>query len=141
MITLMVGFINRDPIRQEDVAKKSFMTPATLSTILSTAPMILQGAAKLIKLIRERKEEEPGENDNIPMTIEGLKQEILRIESRLNDTDESNVEQVKLIEQLARQNEALATSLSKIVKRINILTIAAVAALLAAVGMVLLSRL
>lgn len=117
------------------------MTPATLSTILNTAPMILQGASKLIKMIRERKDEEPEGQDDIPMTIEGLKQEIQRIESRLNDTDESNVEQVKLIEQLARQNEALATSLSKLLKRINILTAVAVAALLAAIGAILLSRL
>ena len=103
--------------------------------------MILQGATKLIKMIRERKDEEPDKQDDIPMTIEGLKQEILRIESRLNDTDESNVEQVKLIEQLARQNEALAASLSKTVKRISILTLLAAAALVTALFAILLTRL
>jgi hypothetical protein len=122
------------------VTKKSFMTPSTLTTILNTAPMILQGAGKLIKMIRERKEEEqPGEQHDIPVTVEGLKQEIQRIETRLAATDEANVEQVRLIEQLARQNEALATSLSRTLKRLNILALVAVIALLDAIGAVLLS--
>ena len=92
-------------------------------------------------MMRERREKEEvsGKQDDIPMTIEGLKREIIRIESRLKDTDESNVEQVKLIEQLARQNEALAASLSKMIKRVSLLTLVAVAALLAALAAILLS--
>ena len=128
-----------DRIRQQYVAKKSYMSPATLSTILNTAPMILQGAAKLIGLIRERKDDEPVGEDDIPATIEGLKQEIVRIETRLNDSDESDLEQIRLIEQLARQNEALATSLGKVIKRINLLTVTAVIALLIAAGALLYS--
>lgn len=116
------------------------MTPSTITTILNTAPMILQGAGKLIKMIRERKDEEPP-LDDIPMTIEGLKQEIQRIESRLNDADEASVEQVRLIEQLARQNEALATSLERILRRSNMIFGIAAAGLLLAIGAIFLSLL
>ena len=97
------------------------MTPATLNTILNTAPMIIQGASKLIKLILDREVEANQEKDSIPTTLEGLKKEITRIESRLNKNSRSDIEQIRLIEELAKQNEALAETLRQSIRKVTIL--------------------
>lgn len=104
--------------------KRRFMNPATINTILNTAPMVLQGANKLIRLIRERGAETGGGDSSAPATLEGLKQEIEQVHERLNANDESDVEQIRLIEQLAKQNEAMAESLRKALRRITLLSIA-----------------
>lgn len=116
------------------VIKKKLMTPATLKTILNTAPIIMQGASKLIQLMRERNAEaETPPQPDLPMTVEGLKQGMERMEQRLNDNNESNLEQMKLIEELARQNKAMAESLERSYRRINFITIISVVALLLSV--------
>ena len=97
--------------------KKKLMTPGTINTILNTAPMLIQGASKLVQLIRERGEGE--ENANSPDTLDGLRQQLEKIESRLDANDEASLAQVKLIEELARQNEALAGSLKKTMNRLT----------------------
>lgn len=112
----------------------------TINTILNTAPIIIQGASKLINIIKERgKGEEDGNND-IPETLEGLKHEIKRINQRLDDNDSSDVEQIKLIEELAKQNESMAESLKKTVTYLNLVTVIAISAIvIAVIGIILMS--
>ena len=105
----------------------------TLNTILNTAPLIIQGATKLVKMIRER---DMGKqvHDDVPATVEGLKDEIQRINTRLDAGNDSDLEQVNLIEELARQNELLASALKRTNKQLNIITIILVITLLLAVA-------
>ncbi len=105
------------------------MSLATINTILNTAPIVIQGATRLIKLIRNQGEEERPE---IPDTIEGIKQEVDRLHERLDTTNESNVEQIKLIEELAKQNESLAEQLKTTITQQNRMTIIAIVALVVA---------
>lgn len=98
------------------------MRLGTLNTILNNAPLIIQGATKLIKLIKDR---ESLDNNDTPSTPDGIKNEINHIYSRLDDNDKSNVEQIKLIEQLAKQNETLAESLRNTIQRQNLVIIIA----------------
>ena len=109
------------------------MNPATINTILNSAPMILQGAHKLIRMIRERDAETPTRDAGIPATLEGLRQELDQVQDRLDANDESDVEQIQLIEQLAKQNEAMAESLRRVYRRITLLTFLAAVAVAAAV--------
>lgn len=109
--------------------KKLMMTPSTLNTILNTAPMIIQGAGKLLKLIREREDKTSTVTDSIPVTIEGLKQQIKQLEAGLHENNRSDVELVRLIEQLARQNESLAETLQQTFKKVSALTYITVFAL------------
>jgi len=97
------------------------MTPSTLNTILNSAPVVIQGASKLIKLIKEQSSNKPAEEGETQLTVENLKTDIDRLEARLTATDESNIEQIKLIEQLARQNEVMAESVGKSINRLNYL--------------------
>jgi len=108
--------------------KKKLMTPGTINTILNTAPMLIQGASKLVKLIRERDTEDE-QKANIPDTLDGLKQQVEKIETRLDANDESSLAQVRLIEELARQNEALASSLKKTMNQIIVISAVAVLSL------------
>jgi hypothetical protein len=74
------------------------------------------------------------------MTVEGLKQGLERLEQRLDADAQADIEQIKLIEELARQNEVMAESLKRSYIRLSIITIVSVAALLAAVvGLILVS--
>ena len=104
----------------------------TLNTILNTAPLIIQGATKLIKLIKDREEEGPPDND-IPDTLVGLKKEVNQINERLDSNDRSNIEQIRLIEELAKQNESLAVSLKKAITQLNIISYLAIVSLLLAI--------
>jgi len=99
------------------------MTPSTLNTILNSAPMVIQGASKLINLIKEQSNTRPVEEEETQLTVENLKTDIDRLEARLAATDESNIEQIKLIEQLARQNEVMAESVGKSINRLNYLIV------------------
>lgn len=106
------------------MAKKPIMSLATINTILNTAPIVIQGATRLIKLIRDQGDEnKPGEE--IPDTIDGIKNEVDRLHQRLDANDVSNVEQIKLIEELAKQNESLATQLKGTITHLNRITILA----------------
>jgi hypothetical protein len=102
---------------------KPKMTPSTLNTILNSAPMVIQGASKLINLIKEQSNTRPVEEEETQLTVENLKTDIDRLEARLAATDESNIEQIKLIEQLARQNEVMAESVGKSINRLNYLIV------------------
>ena len=114
------------------MARKSLMGIGTLNTILNTAPLIIQGATKLVKMIRER---DTGKqvHDDVPATVEGLKDEIQRINTRLDAGNDSDLEQVNLIEELARHNELLASALKRTNKQLNIITVILVITLLIAV--------
>jgi hypothetical protein len=95
--------------------------PGTLNTILNNAPLVIQGATRLIKMIKERNNFDndtdiDSSNDN-PTTLDGLRVEIEKLNSKLDDNSKADVEQIELIEQLARQNEALAESLKITLKR------------------------
>ena len=98
------------------------MTPATLKTIINTAPLIFQATDKLLRLIREWKGDTIQTTDNEPDTLEGLKQRIKQIEGGLEENFRSDVEQIRLIEQLAKQNESLAETLKQTYRKITILT-------------------
>jgi hypothetical protein len=89
------------------------MVPVTLNTILNSAPMIIQGASKLIKLIRDREDTANDDQNTNPTTLEDLKQEISKIDSRLNLNSQSDVEQIKLIEELAMQKKHWPMHLDK----------------------------
>lgn len=97
----------------------------TINTILNTAPIVIQGASRLIKLIREQKNDNKPEEE-IPDTINGIKNEVDRLHQRLDANDESNVEQIKLIEELAKQNESLAAQLKKTITQLNRIALLAV---------------
>ena len=97
------------------------MSLGTINTILNTAPLILQGATRLVKLIKERNKIENME-ESIPVTLEGLAREIEHIHDRIDASNESDLEQIKLIEELARQNELLASSLKKTGRRLTLIT-------------------
>ena len=101
---------------------KDMMTPATLKTIINTAPLIFQATDKLLRLIREWKGDTIQTTDNEPDTLEGLKQRIKQIEGGLEENFRSDVEQIRLIEQLAKQNESLAETLKQTYRKITILT-------------------
>ena len=109
------------------------MNPFTIKTLLTSAPLIIQGTGKLIDMIRERNQETPIHSENLPVTADNLEQVIDRLEARLDAMDEASVEQIKLIEQLARQNEALAGSLQRQQQRSGFAFFLALAALLLAI--------
>jgi predicted PurR-regulated permease PerM len=111
------------------MAKKSIMSLGTINTILNTAPIVIQGATRLIKLIRDQGKDHQSEEE-IPETIDGIKKEVDRLHQRLDMNDESNVEQIKLIEELARQNESLATQLKSTITHLNKITALAIIATL-----------
>lgn len=113
------------------MAIKKVMNPITINTILNSAPMLIQGAGRLIELIRERREEtqNPPEPGTVPPADQG---EVLgEIVKRLEAMDEAGVQQARIVEQLARQNEALAGALRRALRRANIALVLALAALLA----------
>jgi hypothetical protein len=113
------------------VVKKPKMSLGALNTILNTAPLIIQGATRLVKMIRERETGDLPHYD-IPETLEGLKEEIRRINTRLDAGNDSDLEQVNLIEELAKQNEMLATALKRTNKQLNFITIILVITLILA---------
>ena len=118
------------------------MNPATINTILNTAPLVIKGATRLIKLIRNQGGDgEAGQE--IPATLEGLQREVERLQQRLDDTNKSNIEQVKLIEELARQNASLAAQLKNTMAQLQWLKRVSVTALIVAVvclGVALVAR-
>ncbi len=111
------------------MSKRSIMGLGTINTILNTAPIVIQGTSRLIKLIREQKNDQQPEEE-IPETINGIRNEVDRLHQRLDANDESNVEQIKLIEELAKQNESLATQLKKTITQLNRFALLAVFACL-----------
>lgn len=112
---------------------KPIMNPATINTILNTAPLVIKGATRLIRLIRNQGADgEAGQA--IPATLEGLQQEVERLQQRLDDNNKSNIEQVKLIEELARQNASLAAQLKNTMAQLQRLKRVSVAALIVAVA-------
>ena len=112
---------------------KPIMNPATINTILNTAPLVIKGATRLIRLIRNQGED--GEASQvIPATLEGLQREVERLQQRLDDNNKSNIEQVKLIEELARQNESLAAQLKNTMAQLQRFRRVSVAALIVAVA-------
>ena len=105
----------------------------TVNTILNTAPLIIQGATRLVRLLRERREselEDHHEGTDEPVTIKDLSEEISRIHSRLDANSQADIEQIKMIEELARQNEILARSQARTIRLMGLLSIVAVIALL-----------
>lgn len=120
-----------------NMARIPKMTPSTITTILNSAPLVIQGASKLINLIKEQANKKPDNDTGEQLTVESLKADVDRLEAHLATTDESNIEQIKLIEQLAKQNEVLAASMSKINKRLKLMSIVAVLAGLLAMSLLL----
>jgi predicted PurR-regulated permease PerM len=116
--------------------KKPIMSLGTINTILNTAPIVIQGATRLIKLIRDQGKENKPEEE-IPDTIDGIKNEVERLHQRLDANNESNVEQIKLIEELAKQNESLAAQLKNTITHLNRITFLAVIAILVSLSCLL----
>ncbi len=116
------------------------MSLGTLNTILNSAPLIIQGANRLLKLIKERKGVEQEEvGDDIPNTLEGLKNQIYHINSRLESGYQSDLEQIKLIEELAKQNELLASAMNRINRQLNIMVIIILVTIVCAVTAIVIS--
>ena len=112
---------------------KPIMNPATINTILNTAPLVIKGATRLIRLIRNQGEDgEAGQEK--PATLEGLQREVERLQQRLDDNNKANIEQVKLIEELARQNASLAAQLKNTMAQLQRLKRVSLAALIVAVA-------
>ena len=110
----------------------------TLNTILNNATLIIQGATRLIKMIKERDktniESNKGEtNKEMPDTLKSLGIEIEKLSSKLDANSAADVEQIELIEQLAMQNEALAESLKQVLRRQRIVALVAASALIASI--------
>ncbi len=110
------------------MAKKG-MSFSTINTILNTAPIIIQGATRLIKLIRDEGEDE---KEEIPETIEGIKNELKRVNQRFDANTQSDLEQIKLIEELAKQNESMAAQLKSTMAQLNRITVVAIVAIMLA---------
>ncbi len=97
--------------------------PGTLNTILNNAPLVIQGAARLIKIVKSRNNVDNGEDEDmksrgdIPTTLDGLREEVEKLNSKLDGNNKADIEQIELVEQLAKQNEALAKSLETTLKR------------------------
>ncbi|HSR61803.1 MAG TPA: hypothetical protein VLN56_00195 [Gammaproteobacteria bacterium] len=109
------------------------MAFGTVNTILNTAPLIIQGATKLVRLLRERRETESVDRESpvsTPVTLEELGNEMSRIHARLDANNQSDIEQIKMIEELARQNEILARSQSRTIKLLRLLSAIAIIALI-----------
>ena len=106
------------------------MRLGTINTILNNAPLVIQGAARLIKMINERNDNEVESSEDMPATLESLSVEIENLNHKLDDNSAADVEQIELIEQLARQNETLAESLKQTLKHQAIITWVAVTALI-----------
>ena len=113
------------------------MAFGTLNTILNTAPLIIQGASKLVRLIRERDTKPDDRGRDIPASLEGLEQEINRINRRLDDGNESDLEQIKLIQELARQNELLAVSARKTARVLMVISILLIITILLTIYLVI----
>ena len=109
------------------------MALSTLNTILNTAPLIIQGATKLISMLKQRDEDKETENYDIPANIDDMKVELEKLHKRLDSQNRTNLEQVKLIEELAKQNEAIASSLRATVKQLNFVASLAVISLVIAI--------
>lgn len=111
--------------------------PGTLNTILNNAPLVIQGAARLIKMIKDRNnfdnDADMESSNDIPTTLDGLRVEIENLNSKLDDNSKADVEQIELIEQLARQNKALAESLKITLKRQLIIALLAGIALVSSI--------
>lgn len=104
------------------MARKHPVSLGTINTILNTAPIIIQGATRLVRLIKDRNKLED-DNETMPDTLEGMGKEIERINHRIDAGNESDLEQIKLIEELARQNELLASSLKKTGKQLVLIAV------------------
>lgn len=105
------------------MVKKKLMSLGTLNTILNSAPLIIQGANRLIKMIRERNDSDQNEEVDDTNSLEGFKKELNHVNQRIDAASQSDLEQIKLIEELAKQNELLATTLNRINKQINVLVL------------------
>ena len=108
------------------------MALSTLNTILNTAPIIIQGATKLVSMLRQRGQMEEEESYDIPASIDGVKVEVEKLHRRLDAQNQTSLEQVKLIEELARQNEAMATTLRATVRQLNLFSLLTLIALVVA---------
>ncbi len=108
-----------------------------LKTILNTAPIIIQGAGKLVQMLRQRQQDKPAEPYDIPANIDDMKVELGKLHERLDVQNNTSLEQVQLIEELARQNEAIASSLKATNRQLNLVaSIALIALVLALISLV-----
>ncbi len=110
----------------------------TLNTILNSAPLIIQGASRLVKLIRHRENERVPDQDP-PDTVTGIKGEVERLHRRLDTNDESNIEQIKLIEELAKQNELLAAQLKSTIRHLHRISLFTIVLLIISVSGIIIS--
>lgn len=113
------------------------MNPTTLNTLINTAQLIMQGADKLMEVVRSRGGAAVPHYD-IPATLEGMRQQLDRVQQRLDADDEAEVEQLRLIEQLAKQNEALTATIQEVTRKIRQANLLAAAALILCLGTLLL---
>lgn len=104
----------------------------TINTILNTAPILIQGATKLVQLLKQPKEEPAATDYDIPATIDDVKVELEKLHQRLNTQNDASIEQVNLIRGLAEQNKAIASTLRSTTRQLNFISFIAVFALVVA---------
>ena len=107
-----------------------------LSTILNNAPLIIQGANHLLKMLRDKNNIPDEEEESTPASLDEVAEELKKINQRLEHSDKSDIQQIELIEALAKQNESLANSLQASLKKVHFSSaIAIVAIVIAAISL------
>lgn len=110
----------------------SFFTAKALRTILLDAPVIVDSVHRLIGGLRKLTGRDAAP-PVAPTTFGDVQHELRRMDEQIKANSESDVEQLKLMEELARQNELLAASVSRLSGRVAALAVICVVALLLAV--------
>lgn len=106
---------------------------AALNTIISNAPLLIQGASRLIKVIKQQNDTQEEMNLDQSLSVESLHTEVQTLHERLNDNHATEIEQTQFIEQLAKQNESLAESLRQVLRRQMLLVILTTLAIISSV--------
>ena len=92
-------------------------TIKAITTILSNAPVVIDGANRLVNIIKEKRQPKAQVAETTADTsLEDLRHELNRLHARIDDNT-VDLEQLKLIKELAGQNETLTKSLRQVAKR------------------------
>lgn len=107
------------------------MNLSILNTLLNTAPSLIQGANQLYKIIKQQRDKQSQSEEDVPEF--NIESEIQLLKQRLDNHSEANLEQTRLIEELAKQNASIAEQLKSTASRLQIISIFSLIALLLAI--------
>lgn len=97
------------------------MNLSILNTLLNTAPTVIQGANQLYKIIKQQRDKQSVDDEDAPEF--NIETEIQQVKQRLDNHSEANLEQTRLIEELAKQNESIAQQLKSTASRLQIISV------------------